>query len=102
MSIDPKDIATCMTCGAREHINLMDCKPPPGHPNPENADWNHMECIACYGPSWLPLDQTDIALSINPRLRWHYNAWRIGRIVDGLKRSTRETGRAILSRLARN
>jgi hypothetical protein len=64
----------CMKCGIREHIDLIDAKAPPGCPDPENADFEHFECIACYGPGWdtnLTANEMQ-ALSIAPSLRDFY------------------------------
>lgn len=49
---DEADHFACHTCGTREHIDLLDFKAPPGHPDPDNADFTHCECVACYGPGW--------------------------------------------------
>jgi hypothetical protein len=61
----------CMKCGTREHIDLIDAKAPPGNPDPDNAEWAHFECIACYGPGWdstLRADEMQ-AKSVAPHLK---------------------------------
>ena len=74
-----REIATCMGCGVREHIHLLDGKPPPGTPpeDHENADFTHIVCVACYGPGWCPTGGVeDISLSIAPQLAPLYAEWK--------------------------
>ena len=62
----------CMTCGTREHIDLIDAKAPPS--DPDNPNWEHYECIACYGPSWdTNLSPEEMqAKSVAPHLKQLY------------------------------
>lgn len=74
---DEQDYFPCMKCGVREHIELLDAKAPPGHPDPDNANFEHFECIACYGPGWETNVRPDEmqSLSIAPALRDLYLAY---------------------------
>lgn len=67
-------IFACHTCGTREHIELLDAKAPPGHPDPDDADFEHFECIACYGPGWgTSVKASEMqALSVAPHLKPNY------------------------------
>lgn len=71
---DPGDHFACMKCGTLEHIELLDAKAPPGHPDPDNANFEHFECIECYGPGWetnLTAEEMQ-SLSVALRLRQQY------------------------------
>ena len=73
-----RDHATCDCCGRLEHIDLLDAKPDEPD-NPEGCDWNRLECIACYGPNWVPGGGTrrpDL-VSICGELHGLYRGWRI-------------------------
>jgi hypothetical protein len=75
-----RNIAHCDACGTSEHIHLLDSKPEPGV-DPETADYTRLECIACYGPEWLPCAEEHVGLSIRSDLAWHYHAWTLRGIV---------------------
>jgi hypothetical protein len=67
-----KDTALCMKCGTVEHLNLLDGK----NPSDENGDFTQIECIACYGPGWLPTSgPEDFKLSVAPALVAQYAAY---------------------------
>lgn len=71
---DAGDYIRCMTCGVREHIDLIDAKAPPT--DPDNPDWEWFECVACYGPGWNPCAGIrDFWKSRAPRLWPHYALW---------------------------
>ncbi|MDP1866970.1 MAG: hypothetical protein Q8L13_11605 [Bradyrhizobium sp.] len=72
-----RDHIKCLNCGVLEDIDLIDAKAPPCHPDPDNADFEHMECIACYGPGWetnLTAEQMQTK-SIAPHLKPLYLAY---------------------------
>lgn len=70
--------ARCHACGRLEHIDLIDGKAPAGA-DPETADYDRLECIACYGPGWLPATHDAFGLSINEELHGLYLGFRIRR-----------------------
>lgn len=62
----------CDNCNTQEHIELLDAKA--SRLGDENSDYEHFECIACYGPGWgtnLTEAQT-AAMSIAPQLKPFY------------------------------
>ncbi|CAM5769871.1 hypothetical protein [Bosea minatitlanensis] len=73
-----RDHAACDCCGRIEHIDLLDAKPPAGGV-PETADWSRLECIACYGPGWLPMEDGALRRSINNDLHGLYLGFRLKR-----------------------
>lgn len=65
----------CHKCGRVEDAHLIDGKPHPGAD--ENSDFTRLECIACYGPGWLPTGGVeDIKRSVCPDLAPHYERFR--------------------------
>lgn len=78
MSQSDIDYINCMTCGTREHIDLIDAKAPPT--DPENQDWEHFECVSCYGPGWDTTlsPQEMLAKSVAPHLKPLYFKYYAG------------------------
>lgn len=75
---DERDHVACHACGRIEHIDLLDAKPDDPS-NPAGSDWNRLECIACYGPGWLPAGggrRPDL-ISIRDELHGLYLGWRL-------------------------
>lgn len=67
------DLGRCAACGITEHLNLLDAKPSSGN---ENGDFDRLECVACYGPGWMPCGGAgDFALSVAPSLKALYRRW---------------------------
>lgn len=72
---DPDHVA-CDACGRVEHIDLLDAKPDDPS-NPVGCDWNRLECIACYGPGWLPGGDGNTSVSICDELHGLYLGFRL-------------------------
>ena len=70
------DIAKCTNCGRREHLSLLDGKPPRDNPNSPN--FTGLECIACYGEGWLPMSVDSFKHSVCRSLAEYYKQWRRG------------------------
>lgn len=73
-----RDHATCDCCGRLEHIDLLDAKPDEPD-NPQGCDWNRLECIACYGPGWLPATEGAVTRSACEELHGLYLGFRMRR-----------------------
>lgn len=70
------DTGHCAACGIEEHMHLLDGKRSPGNEHDESADFDRLECVACYGPGWHPCAVEHIALSVARRLTPFYQKWR--------------------------
>ncbi len=77
-----RDHAACDCCGRIEHIDLLDAKPDDPS-NPAGCDWTRLECIACYGPGWVPAGFTPFEGAICDEMAGLYRGWRITSWIRG-------------------
>lgn len=71
VSVQPIVKACCTNCGRVENIDLLDGGGPDFGKEP-----NALECIACYGPGWLPMASIDAHPSVCPDLAPLYQRHR--------------------------
>lgn len=60
------DVGTCTGCGRVENLDLLDGK------DDGTGDFTLLECVACYGPGWLPAVSLDAHASVRPDLERDY------------------------------
>lgn len=67
-----RDLIRCDACGREEHADLIDTK------DDGTGNFTIMECIACYGEDWLPMDGSPESwkVSVRPDLAPYYRQWR--------------------------
>jgi hypothetical protein len=64
-------IGQCHICGCHENIELLDAR------DDGTGQFELIECIACYGPGWLPTGGVEISESLCLDLQPFYAVFRV-------------------------